>query len=87
MITIMDFYADWCGPCQAMSPVLEKVISQYPEKVTLEKINVDANQDKAREFRVMGIPTLVIAKDGKEVDRKTGLLGEAILRQWIDDNL
>ena len=87
MITIMDFYADWCGPCKAMSPILEKVISQYPDKITLEKINVDENQDKAREYRVMGIPTFVIAKDGKEVDRRTGLLGEAVLRQWVDDNL
>lgn len=87
MITLMDFYADWCGPCHAMKPVFEKVMPDYNGKVSLEKIDVDQNQAKAQEYGVMSIPTMVIIKDGKEVDRRIGMLPENGLRQWFDSHL
>ena len=86
MITVIDFYADWCGPCQAMKPILEKVVGEMADKVTLEKVDVDKDQQKASQFGIMSIPTLVILKDGKEVDRKMGLQFEPILRQWLESH-
>lgn len=86
MITIIDFYADWCGPCIAMKPILEKVVEEMKDKVTLEKVNVDENQKRAAEFGIMSIPTLVIIKEGKEIDRKMGLQFEPILKQWLESH-
>lgn len=86
MITLIDFYADWCGPCQAMKPVFDKVIPEFSGKVTFEKINVDIDQSKAQEYGVMSIPTMVILKDGKEVDRKIGMLSEPMFKQWLASN-
>lgn len=83
MITLLDFYADWCGPCQAMKPVFEKVMPEFSGKITLEKVNVDVDQAKAQTFGVMSIPTMVIVKDGKEVDRKIGMLAEPVFKQWL----
>ena len=87
MITIIDFYADWCGPCHAMAPILDKTVEAMKPNVILEKVNVDENQQKASEFGVMSIPTLVLMKDGKEVDRKVGLLFEPALKQWLESHL
>lgn len=86
MITIVDFYADWCGPCQSQKPILEKFASDNPDKVSLEKINVDENQERAQEFGVMSIPTLLLMKDGKEVERRTGLQSEELLKQWVESH-
>ena len=87
MITLLDFYADWCGPCQAMKPVFEKVMPEFEGKVTLEKVNVDTDQAKAQTFSVMSIPTMVLMKDGVEVDRKIGMLPEPAFKQWLQSHL
>lgn len=87
MITIIDFYADWCGPCQVISPTLEKLEGEYAGKMKLEKVDVDAEPAKAQASGVMSIPTLVMMKDGKEIDRKVGLVTEPTLKSWIDANL
>lgn len=86
MITLIDFYADWCGPCQAMKPVFDKVMPEFSGKVTLEKVNVDSDQAKAGQYSVMSIPTMVILKDGKEVDRKIGMLPEPMFKQWLQSH-
>lgn len=87
MITIIDYYADWCGPCQIISPTLEKLEQEYGGKIKIEKVDVDKEVDRAQKEMVMSIPTLVMMKEGKEVDRKIGLVTEPTLKSWIDANL
>lgn len=62
---LIDFYADWCGPCRMMSPIIDEIAVQLGEKVKVGKVNVDENQDLAMEYGVMSIPTIVIRKDGE----------------------
>lgn len=70
---LVDFYADWCGPCNAMAPVIEELAKELGGKVKVGKINVDENPDIAVEYNVMSIPTLIIFKNGKEEKRLVGL--------------
>ena len=70
---LVDFYADWCGPCKMMAPVVEELAGNLQGKAKVGKINVDENQDLAMEYNVMSIPTLIIFKDGKETKRFVGV--------------
>ncbi len=70
---LVDFYADWCGPCKMMSPVVEELAGELQGKAKVGKINVDENQDLAMKYNVMSIPTLIIFKDGKEFKRFVGV--------------
>ena len=70
---LVDFYADWCGPCNAMAPVIEELAKELEGKVKVGKINVDENPDIAVEYTVMSIPTLIVFKNGKEEKRLVGL--------------
>lgn len=79
MVKLLDFWAPWCAPCQTMAPVIEELEKELKGKVEIEKINVDENQAKASEYGVMSIPTYIILKDGKEVDRKIGVTSKADL--------
>ena len=84
---VVDFYADWCGPCRMMTPVVEQLAGEYAGKVTIGKLDVDVNQDIAIRYGVMGIPTLGLFRDGKLVDRLVGYPGgPAPIREWIDKN-
>lgn len=83
MITLIDFYADWCGPCLMVKPIIEKVVKEMDGKVSLEKVNVDEDPQKAAQFGVLSIPTMVILKDGQEIDRKIGALDELSLKNWL----
>jgi thioredoxin 1 len=85
---VVDFYADWCGPCRMMAPVLERLAGEYAGKVTVGKLDVDVNQDIAIRYGVMAMPTLGLFRDGKLVDRLVGYPGSAApIRSWIDKNL
>lgn len=87
MITLIDFWAAWCGPCHAMEPVMDKVLPNFKDKVVLKKVNVDQNQAESAKYGVLSIPTYVIEKDGKEVSRKVGWMSELDLTNWLNSNL
>ncbi len=69
---LVDFYADWCGPCKMMSPVISELADEYAGKVKVGKLNVDDNGETARAYRVMSIPTMIVFVDGKAVDSIMG---------------
>lgn len=73
-LVLVDFFAEWCMPCRMMAPIVEELAKDYAGKVLVEKINVDENPATAEEFQVFSIPTLVIIKSGREVDRIVGFV-------------
>lgn len=81
---IVDFWAPWCGPCRIVGPVLEKISSEYKNKLVFAKLNVDDNQEVAARHDVRGIPCMIVFKNGNEVDRIIGAYPEAQLRSKID---
>ena len=87
MITLMDFYADWCGPCKLMAPIFAELEKEYEGKVEFKKVDVEANGDVAVEYGIQSIPTFVIVKDKKEASRKIGGMPKEVLKDWIDSNL
>lgn len=82
-VSIVDFYADWCGPCKMVAPVLEKVAEER-EDVVVGKVNVDADGELAARYGVMSIPTLVVFKDGKEINRSVGAKSKAGILALLD---
>jgi thioredoxin 1 len=81
---VVDFYADWCGPCQMMKPTFEKVSKEFKE-VNFFKVNVDNGQEAAARYDVRSIPTLIFLKDGKEADRIVGVAYEADFKKKINE--
>lgn len=84
---IMDFWAEWCGPCQIMGPVFEEISSDYEGKLKFVKVNTEEAPDIARRYAVQGIPSLIVAKDGEELDRIVGFAPKEALKQKIDSIL
>ena len=80
----VDFYADWCGPCKMMGPVISTLADAYEGKVKVGKINVDDNPEIAEQFNVMSIPNMVFFKDGQAVDRQIGAVPQAALAKKFD---
>lgn len=86
-ITMVDFWASWCGPCKMLSPVMEDLANQYEGKALVGKVNVDDEPDLAMRFGVMSIPTVIFLKDGKEFDRKVGAMPPQAYTAVLDANL
>ena len=86
-VVVVDFWAPWCGPCRAIAPILEQISADLSGKVKIVKLNVDENSDAASQMGVMNIPTLIVFKGGKEVDRVVGALPKEALRARIEKNL
>ncbi len=84
-LVLVDFYATWCGPCKMMHPVIED-ISKNNESLKILKVNVDNHDDLAREYMVMSIPTLMLFKDGKLVEKNIGFTPKDVLDKWLDNN-
>ena len=78
---VVDFWAEWCGPCKMIAPTLAEIASEQKGKLTIGKLNVDDNPDTARRFDVMSIPTLLVFKDGQQVKRLVGAKGKGQLLQ------
>ena len=72
-LVLVDFYAEWCGPCKMLSPIVDQV-AQENEDIKVVKVNIDESQDLAMKYQVMTIPTLVVIKEGKEINRSIGLI-------------
>ena len=81
---LLDFYADWCGPCQALLPTVEKLADDYKGSVEIQKVNVDQNRELASQFQVRSIPSLFFIKNSKVVDHLNGVVPETVLRQKLD---
>ena len=84
MLVIVDFWAEWCGPCKTLTPLLERVVAEKPDRVKLVKIDVDKNQTLASQFRIQSIPTVYAFAGGQPVDGFQGALGERELKAFID---
>ncbi len=84
---LVDFYADWCGPCKAMAPVVETLAEEYEGKAKVGKINTDENQDIAMEYGIMSIPTFLVFKSGKAVKKMIGMQDKRTLVAAIEEML
>ena len=81
---VIDFYADWCGPCRALGPILEEVQEEFPE-IEFVKVNVDEEENLAMGFRIQSIPNVIIIKDGKMVSNSLGLKPKDAIIEWIEN--
>ena len=86
-VTLVDFWAGWCGPCKMLAPTIDQLADSYDTKAVVAKVDVDSEPNLARRFGVMSIPTVIILKDGAEVDRKVGLLPMDAYTQALDAQL
>ena len=86
-LAMIDFWAVWCGPCKMLSPAVEDIAGRYGDKVLVGKVNVDEEPELARRFGVMSIPTVVFLKNGREFDRKVGVMPQQAFTDVLDKNL
>ncbi len=86
-LVLVDLWAEWCGPCKMMEPVLEEIAGEMEESLQVVKINIDQNKETPMKFNVMNIPTLLFLKDGKEVDRVIGVVPKKQLVKKIENYL
>ncbi len=84
---LVDYWAEWCGPCKAIAPVLEEISGEYEGKLVIAKMDVDDNQQTPQKYVVRGIPTLMIFKDGNVVGTKVGQLSKSQLAAFIDSTI
>ena len=84
---LVDFWAEWCGPCKAIGPALEEIAGELAGKLTVAKVNVDYNPVTPNNYAVRGIPTLILFKDGKPAATQVGAMPKSQLRNWIERSL
>ena len=84
---LVDYWAEWCGPCKMIAPILDEVSASYKDKLQIAKMNVDENRDIPAKFGIRGIPTLMLFKDGQLAATKVGALSKAQLTQFLDQQL
>ncbi len=81
---VVDFWAEWCGPCRMVGPILDEMSGEMGDKVKIVKLNVDENPETASKYGIMSIPTLLLFKDGKIASRQVGAVPKAKLVQWVN---
>ncbi|MEM9013578.1 MAG: thioredoxin TrxA [Pseudomonadota bacterium] len=84
---VIDFWAEWCGPCRQIAPALEEISAEYEGRVTIAKINIDENPDTPGKYGVRGIPTMMLFKDGELAGTKVGAAPKGKIVEWIDETL
>jgi thioredoxin 1 len=84
---LVDFWAEWCGPCKMIGPALEEISDELAEKVTIAKLNIDENPDAPAKYGVRGIPTMILFKDGQPAATKVGAAPKSQLKNWIEGEL
>lgn len=82
-VTLVDFHADWCGPCRMLAPVLEQVAKEIKGKAVIAKVDIDSEQKTATQFQITSVPTMILFKDGKEVNRLIGLRNAEAVKDFI----
>ena len=80
---VVDFWAEWCGPCRSVAPILDELASIFQDQVRITKINIDENPDTPMKFGVRSIPTLILFKDGKPLKTQVGALPRSALEEWV----
>ncbi|MCT8342808.1 MULTISPECIES: thioredoxin TrxA [Photorhabdus] len=84
---LVDFWAEWCGPCKMIAPILDEIAPEYSGKLTITKLNIDENPATAPKYGIRGIPTLLLFKDGQVAATKVGALSKTQLKEFLDANL
>ena len=84
---LVDFWAEWCGPCRMIAPALEEISTELGEKVSIVKINIDENPETPGRYGVRGIPTMLLFKDGQPIAQKVGAAPRSQIQQWLESNL
>ncbi len=84
---LVDFWAEWCGPCKMIAPILEDVAAEYSGKVSIAKVNIDQNPNTPPKFGIRGIPTLLLFKNGQVAATKVGALSKTQLKEFLDSNI
>ena len=84
---LVDFWAEWCGPCKMIAPALEEIAAEFKGKVRVAKVNIDENPQSPNAYGVRGIPTLILFKDGKPAATKVGAAPKSALRDWVAGNV
>lgn len=84
---IVDFWAEWCGPCKQIGPALEELATELGDKVSIAKVNIDENPDTPMQFGVRGIPTLLLFKNGELAATKVGAMPKSKIAEWIEENV
>ena len=86
-ITLVDFWAEWCGPCKMIGPALEELSNEMKDDIKITKLNIDENPLTPQKYGVKGIPTLLLFKNGKVISEKIGALPKAKIADWINENI
>jgi thioredoxin 1 len=86
-LTLVDFWAEWCGPCKMIAPILDEVAEEYDGKLTIAKLNIDENPETAPKYGIRGIPTLLLFKNGEVAATKVGALSKGQLKEFLNANL
>ena len=86
-LTLVDFWAEWCGPCKMIGPALEEISEEMKNEIRITKLNIDENPSTPQKYGVRGIPTLLLFKNGEVVAEKIGALSKTKLTEWINENI